>query len=221
MTTLRQTLIDKARRHISDRDPSHDFSHALRVLANAETIAMHEGGDLEVIIPAALFHDLVNHPKNHPRSAFSADESAELAGKILSGLAYPQEKISLVKDAISEHSFSKGAMPTSKESMILQDADRLECTGAIAVMRTFCSGGQMRRRFYNFKDPFCLERDPEGMTYCVDFFHTRLMRVSDMMNTRYAKMVAEERTAFLYAFLEQLRSELHESLRHASQLAAT
>jgi HD superfamily phosphodiesterase len=36
------------------------------VLANAERIAKAEKADLETIVPAALFHDVVNHPKTVP-----------------------------------------------------------------------------------------------------------------------------------------------------------
>ena len=86
--------------------PPHDFSHALRVLNNAEYLSLHEGSDLEVIIPAALFHDLIVYQKNDLRSKQSAKESAEMAQEILSELNYPQEKIVLIKQAIIEYSYS-------------------------------------------------------------------------------------------------------------------
>jgi uncharacterized protein len=40
-----------------DNDLSHDFGHAFRIAGLAERIAKDEGADLEVVIPAALFHD--------------------------------------------------------------------------------------------------------------------------------------------------------------------
>ncbi len=81
--TLRETLIEIARREISDIDTSHDCDHALRVLSNAENIAKEENGDLDIIVPAALFHDLVVYPKNHPLRHKSQEESALKAGGIL------------------------------------------------------------------------------------------------------------------------------------------
>ena len=63
---LKNQLIGVARDRISNADVSHDFGHALRVLSNAERIVKEEGGDLDIIVPAALFHDLVTYPKNHP-----------------------------------------------------------------------------------------------------------------------------------------------------------
>jgi len=206
---LRERLIEEARKVISMNDPSHDWYHALRVLANAEQIAQIEGGDLEVIIPAALFHDAVNYSKDDPRSKFAADESAMVAAKILQSVdCFDKNKIPLVCKAICEHSYGKGITPELLESKIVQDADRLEVTGAIAIMRTFCSSGQMRRIFYNPTDPFCENRTPESLKYAVDLFYGRLLIVNDLMNTSTARELVKVRTHFLKVFLEQLRSEI-------------
>jgi uncharacterized protein len=204
---MRETLIEKARELIDCDDPSHDINHTFRVLKTAEYISKYEDGDLEVIIPAALFHDAVNHPKNDPKSYYSADESAIVARDILSNFpGYNPEKIIKVEQAIIEHSYSKGIKPKSLDSKIVQDADRLEATGAVSIMRTFSSAGQMNLEFYNSKDPFCKQRKPGN--YALDLFYKRLLKVGDMMNTTTAKKLAEKRTKFLYSFLEQLKNEI-------------
>ncbi|MFA6460987.1 MAG: HD domain-containing protein [Candidatus Woesearchaeota archaeon] len=206
---LREKMIEEARRVIKDNDPSHDFDHALRVLGNAEYIAKTEGGDLRIIIPAALFHDVVNYAKDDPKSKYAPEESVIIAREILKKYPeYNDEKIAKVEKAIIEHSYSKGIRPESQESRIVQDADRLEVTGAIAIMRTFCSTGQMRRRFYHSEDPFCEKREPDSHIYALDLFYKRLLKVGEVMNTETAKRLAEKRTNFLYYFLEQLKEEL-------------
>ena len=204
---MRLSLIGKAREIIDCDDPSHDLNHTLRVLNTAEHISKYEGGDLEVIIPAALFHDAINHPKNDPKSNYSADESAIVARDILITFpGYDPEKIVKVEQAIIEHSYNKGIKPQILESMIVQDADRLDATGAVSIMRTFSSAGQMNMEFYNSKDPFCEQRKPGN--YALDLFYKRLLKVGDLMNTKTAKTLAEKRTDFLYSFLEQLRDEI-------------
>ena len=209
MADLRKKLIEEAEKAISDNDPSHDLGHALRVLSNAEYIARFEGGDLEVIIPAALFHDAVNYQKDDPRAKYAPEESARVVREILEKLPdYNKEKIERVEKAIIEHSYSNGIRPESLDSKIVQDADRLEATGAIAIMRTFCSTGQMKRKFYNPEDPFCEEREPNSLFYAVDLFYKRLLKVNDLMNTETAKRLAEKRTRFLYDFLGQLKDEI-------------
>ncbi len=204
---MRQRLIEEAKKRINGEDPSHDFDHAMRVLANAEFIASIEGGDLDIIIPAALFHDVIVYPKDSPKSKDSAKDSAEVAREVLQEV-YQEDKIVRVEEAILEHSFGNGIKPESIESRIVQDADRLEATGALAIMRTFCSTGQMRRKLYNSTDPFCEQREPESLIYAVDLFFKRLLKVKDLMNTGTASKLAETRTEFLYSFLEQFRDEI-------------
>lgn len=207
---LRARLLDEARARVSHEDPSHDIGHLVRVLQMAERLAAREGGDIDIIVPAALFHDLVNYPKNDPRSAHAADESAALAEKFLTQvLEYPHEKIARVREAIVSHSFRKGMTPTSLEAQIVQDADRLEATGAIAIMRTFASTGQMKRQFYHPEDPFCAARAPEPLSYALDLFYDRLLKVEGRMNTKTAKRIARGRTKFLEKFLKQFEKELH------------
>jgi len=207
MKNLRNILIEEAKGIIEDNDPSHDLDHALRVLGNAEYIAKIEGGDLEVIVPAALFHDAVNYSKDDPRAKYAGEESAKVVKKLLEKFPnYSKDKIARVETAIIEHSYSKNIQPESLDSKIVQDADRLEATGAISIMRTFCSTGQMKRKFYHTEDPFCEQREPGN--YAVDLFYKRLLKVKDLMNTETARGLAEKRTRFLYGFLEQLGEEI-------------
>ena len=209
-TKLKNILIEIAKERIPNTDVSHDFEHASRVLSNAERIAKEEKGDLDIIIPAALFHDLIVYPKDHYDTNKSQEESAEAAEKILIALDnFPKEKIGKIKTCILECSFNKGINPQLLESKILQDADGLEATGAISIMRTYSSTGQMQRPFYNSEDPFCKNRKPEiTPKYALDLFYVRLLKVADRMHTKTAKKIAERRTDFLLTFLKELELEL-------------
>jgi len=206
---LKQKLIEIAKQRISNKDPSHDFGHTMRVLDNALLIAKYEGGDLDVIIPAALFHDLVVYPKNCPRSKFEEIESAKIAKYILSEInEFPKDKIPMIINAIKEHRFSKRIKPKELESKIIQDADRLDSVGAISIMRTFCSAGQMGKVFYHENDPFCKNRVPERNKYGLDLFFYRLLKIKETMNTKIGKKIADARTNFLQRFLEQFKEEI-------------
>lgn len=206
---LKQLLIDRARQEIKKDDPSHDFLHAARVSKLAEDIAKEEDADQDIVVAAALFHDVIVYPKNHPDSKNEAEESAEYACKILQSISeFPKDKIDNVMTCIQEHSFSKQIIPKLLEAKILQDADKLEATGAISIMRTFASAGQMKTTFYNEADPFCKNRSPEPFNYAVDLFYARLLKVESLMHTKYAKSLAKKRAGFLRIFLQQLSNEL-------------
>jgi uncharacterized protein len=206
---LRSLLVKIAKERIGSDDPSHDLNHALRVLKTAEEISIIERADLEVVLPAALFHDLVNHPKNDPRALHAPDESADEVVKILSLIPnYPQQKLPLVHEAIRSCSFTKGLKHSFLEAQIVQDADGLEATGAIAIMRTFASAGQMKSAFYHTDDPFCEKRSPESLRFALDLFFNRLLKVKERMYTSAAQEIAVRRTQFLKEFLEEFRLEL-------------
>lgn len=206
---LKQQLVNIAKAKITTEDPSHDFSHALRVLANSEKIAQYENADCDILVPSALFHDIVIYPKNDPRAKNAVIESAEFARNILMEIKeFPQEKIESVVSAITTCSFSKGIKPSFIEAKILQDADGLEATGAISIMRTFSSTGQMNRAFYHLEDPFCSYREPKDLDYAIDLFFSRLLKIRERMHTEYGKKIAARRTLFLHTFLSELKVEL-------------
>lgn len=208
-TELKNQLIKIAKEKISDADVSHDFYHAMRVLSNAERISKEEGGDFDIIIPAALFHDLIVYPKNHPEKFKSQEESADAAEIILNPIdGFPKAKVEKVQTCILECSFSKGIVPSLLESQILQDADGLEATGAISIMRTYSSTGQMKIPFYNIEDPFCKNREPNATKFALDLFYERLLKVAERMHTKTAKKIAERRTEFLITFLKEFELEL-------------
>ncbi len=209
---LKKQLIEKACEKQIKTDPSHDINHVLRVVNLAERIAEQEGADLDIIIPAACFHDIIIYPKDSPQNKNAADESAELTEELLESLDdYPTDKIEKVKTAIRQCSFSKGIEPDLLEARILQDADRLEATGAISIMRTFSSGGQMNQKFYKSEDPFCEKGESIPFASGLDLFYNRLLLVEGMMHTDFAKKIAKRRTDFLRAFLDETRTELEES----------
>jgi len=207
---LRNKLIDIAKRQISPDDICHDFEHARRVLINAEKIAVAENADFDVIIPAALFHDVVIYPKDGLKANLASDESAEKTGKILQKIKeYPEEKIEKVKTAIRQCSYAKGIMPELLEAKILQDADGLEAMGAIAIMRTFSYYGTLKISFFHPDDPFARKRPLDSKKYALDLFYSRLLNQEKRLHTKTAKKLVKGRHNFLLAFLKELEEEMN------------
>lgn len=206
---LKEQLISIAKEKMSKKDPSHDINHVLRVLAMSEKIATTENADFDIIVPSAIFHDVINYPKNHYKRLRSSKESAEFAKRILKNIeSFPKNKIGKVYESINLCSFTKGLKPNFLEGKILQDADSLEATGAMSIMRTFSSAGIMNKTFYDVSDPFCEKRKPDDHKFALDLFFTRLLVVQSRLYTKTAKSIAKKRTRFLKGFLKELKSEL-------------
>ncbi|MBI4149812.1 HD domain-containing protein, partial [Candidatus Woesearchaeota archaeon] len=174
-------------------DPAHDFSHVMRVYSMADHLCKKEGGDPDIVLPAALLHDLYHVPKNHPDRAKASEISAVMAEKLLREIDYTKEKIPHIMDAIRSHSFSRGETPLTKEAMIVQDADRLDAIGAIGIARLWVTGAQFNRALYCAEDPFAEKgRKLDDMKYGLDHFYEKLLKLKDKMNTETAKKIAEE-----------------------------
>lgn len=199
----------RVKRMLDGRDPAHDFHHIMRVYRNAELIGEKEGADMQVLLAAALLHDLVVYPKGSAKSSKSADDSADMAEKILQKYGYEQETIDKIAYCIRTHSYSKRLVPSTLEGKILQDADRLDAIGAIGIARTFSVGGSEGRTFYNPGDPFYkTKREPNDRQWTLDHFQKKLLKLKDSMHTKTARKMAQERTGFMQAFLRQLHKEI-------------
>ena len=201
-------LIKTDIKKIMHNDPAHDFDHIMRVYKNAQQIIKKEKVNETLVLSAVLLHDIASFPKSDKRSKNSSIESAKKAKTILKKYDFTSDEITIVCDAISEHSFSQKKIPKTIEGKILQDADRLDALGAIGIARVFATGGSLRRSFYNLDDPFCKKRIPDDKTWTLDHFFEKLLKLEFLMNTKSGKIEAEKRTEILKDFLKQLKYEI-------------
>ena len=188
-------------------DGSHDIGHFRRVWRHASAIAAEEGGDHEVLVAAAWFHDLVNPPKNSPERSKGSMLSAEAAVPILRGEGFPSAKIADVRHAIIAHSFSAGVTPETREAMIIQDADRLDALGAIGIARTFCVAGQVGVSLFDPDDPLAKERPLDDRAFALDHFEIKLFQIAESLHTKTAQQLARQRVDFMRGFVKQLIAE--------------
>ena len=189
---------------LGKNDPAHDFEHVMRVYRNAERICKNENGNKKLILSAVLLHDIIKI-KNQKDSAL---KSAKLSEKILKENYFLDDEITIISDAIKEHSFSKGKIPSTLEGKILQDADRLDAIGAIGLARVFSFSGSNNRPFYDPKDPFSKNRNLNDNKWAIDHFYEKLLTLEQKMNTKTGKTIAKKRTKTLKDFLKELKNEI-------------
>ena len=201
-------LIKTDIKKIMYNDSAHDFDHIMRVYKNAQQIIKKEKVNETLVLSAVLLHDVVSFPKSDKHSKNSSIESAKKAKTILKKYDFTSDEITIVCDAIYEHSFSQKKIPKTIEGKILQDADRLDALGAIGIARVFATGGSLRRPFYNLDDPFCKKRIPDDQTWTLDHFFEKLLKLEFLMNTKSGKIEAKKRTNILKDFLKQLKHEI-------------
>lgn len=189
-------------------DPGHDLSHVERVIASCRQLGAAEGARLELLLPAAALHDLVNVPKNHPDRPRASELAAERARPLLQAAGYSEPEIAAIGTIIIEHSFSLGRRPSSPESALLQDADRLDALGAIGIMRCISCGAQMGASYYHPTDPFGTARALDDRAYSIDHFFVKLFQLPGLMNTTAGRSEAERRVAYMRGFLDEIAREI-------------
>ncbi len=200
--------IEKFAAQSSGADPAHDLLHVRRVVSWVRRIALAEGADLWVVVPAAWLHDCLSVPKNSPDRVKASWLSAERATQFLREMKFPGQYLSAIHHAIHAHSFSAQVEPKSLEAKVVQDADRLDAIGAIGIARCMMLGGSMGRALYSESDPFCHEREPDDTKYSLDHFPAKLLRLVETFHTKTANAEAQRRDLFLKGYLQQLEHEL-------------
>ncbi len=200
------TLLEWATVELGD-DPGHDAAHALRVALWTIRLG-DESVDPREAIAAALLHDGVNLPKNHPERHLASQLSAELALRLASERGFSQDAAQRISDAVRDHSFSRGATPEHPLGRALQDADRLEALGAIGLFRTISTGTRMGARYFHDDDPWATSRSLDDLRYSIDHFFTKLLKLAPTLLTDAGRAEAARRSAFLEATLVQLGDEL-------------
>lgn len=192
------------------QDSAHDLAHIRRVWANCQLIAKGEAAplDMELLHAAALFHDLVNLPKDAPNRAAASRLSAEAAAPHALQCGLPATKLPALQHAITAHSFSANLAPRTPEAKVLQDADRLDALGAIGLARMLMVSGALNRPLYNRDDPLAEARPPDDSAFALDHFKTKLFTLADTMQTATGRAIARERTAYMQSFLTRLMDEI-------------
>jgi len=211
MKRLVDEVAAAVRKAMKGEGSGHDWWHVWRVWRLAERIGRTEKkADRTVVALGALLHDLGDW-KFH-----GGDEEAapREAGRLLSRLGATKEAILRVQAVCREVSY-KGAgvadRPTSLETRIVQDADRLDAIGAIGIARTFAYGGAKGRSIYDPGEKPVLHRTfaayKKSRGHTINHFHEKLLLLKGRLHTREARRLARDRHAYLVDFLKQFHRE--------------
>lgn len=210
----KRKIIQKTADHIKGKltgeSSGHDWWHVYRVWSTAIHIGKKEKADMFIVELAALLHDIADW-KFHGGDASAGSRAAR---EWLLSLGVDEGSISHVCDIIDGVSY-KGAgvktQMTTKEGMVVQDADRLDAMGAIGIARAFAYGGSANREMYSpgvkaeAHQTFEQYKSSRGTT--VNHFYEKLLLLKDRMNTATGKRIAEKRHRYMEQYLKRFYKE--------------
>jgi uncharacterized protein len=164
--------------------PSHDIHHSLKVACYSSKLLEEYGGNREIIIPAALLHDLGRHKKLSDYEHIK--ESVNQAEEILNRCGYSREEIEDIKRLIELHD-----SPEDHDSKILYDADKLSGFGALGIARVFLHCGEMS----------------ESLEEGIYMLEVKMKKRIENLNFEYSKKIAREKNKIVEIFLEKLKED--------------
>jgi uncharacterized protein len=210
-TQILEETIAFVKETLKGAEGGHDWFHIQRVFKNTLLIAKDENADVLIVSLGALLHDIAD-AKFHggdetigPKMAQEFLTSLQVEKKVIGHVIKIIENISYKSSLDSKKLF------TSKELMVVQDADRLDAIGAMGIARAFNYGGFMNRELYNPEIAPNLQMTKEqykkSTAPTINHFYEKLLLLKDKMNTESGRKLAEKRHQFMLDYLEQFYKE--------------
>jgi uncharacterized protein len=194
----------------TDQEGSHDWFHIDRVRKNALYIQQKEGGDALIVELAALLHDYSDHKYNGGDFDKGFHEVQALLLE-LGGSAALSLQVAEIVRVVSYKGAGVADLETHLEGKIVRDADRLDAIGAIGIARAFSYGGSRQRALYNPDIAPTLHQTKEAYLqdkgHTINHFYEKLLLLQNRMETPTARTMAQERHAYMEAFLAQFMRE--------------
>ncbi|ORI39261.1 HD domain-containing protein [Leuconostoc mesenteroides] len=191
----------------------HSIDHINRVLALANKILAHEKkADAFVVRAAALLHDVYDDKLYDSQEDILAAKN-NMISFLLSIGVHPEmiEEITYIIDNMSWSKLLEGTQDLNINGQIVQDADRFEAIGAIAITRAITYGAVKNRVLY---DPEIQPHLPQNKTdyrnqksTTINHFYEKLLLIQDKLNTDTARKISESRQQFMLSFLAQFKAE--------------
>ncbi|WP_439425524.1 HD domain-containing protein [Oenococcus alcoholitolerans] len=205
-------LIKKYVFNLSKNDKTgHGNQHLKRVAGLAKIILKdYPQADDFLVLAAVYLHDSYDD-KLYQDPAAAKQKTDDFLKKI--GLDGLSKQIFFIIDNMS---WSKQRFGQAKKldinGQIVQDADRLDAIGAIAVIRAFKYGSAHDQADY---DPKIKVRDlknkqeyrNENKQTTINHFYEKLFTIKDLMNTDSAKKIAARRDEFMHSFVKEYIDE--------------
>ena len=154
---------------------------------------------------AALLHDRYDY-----KIVSNVEEAKLEVRDLLVQHGLSEDLIKKILYSIEAVGFRNGKnplQPISIEDKIVQDADRLDAIGAIAIARTFVYSGAHQRPIYTGEPLDVLEKAHDLEDTAIGHFYEKLLTLSDTLHTPEAREIAKGRHEFMKDYLTQFFAE--------------
>lgn len=194
----------------SNFNEGHDFEHIQRVVELAkELLQDYPQADEFLILAACYLHDTYDE-----KLFDDSIKQKESVKEFLKSLELGDDIISQIFSIIDNMSFAAsldGKAPLDLNGQIVQDADRIDSLGPIAVTRALQFGWYHNIPLYNLEEVAQIFTSKEDYrkadSSTITHFKERLFLLKDMLNTKKAQDMCLERDKFIRDFVAAIEAE--------------
>ena len=206
--------------------PGHGWDHIERVYKLADQILKTEPRANKFAVQVAvLLHDIGRLSEERGSGRKHAQNSFFESKKLLKKYQLNLKQEYLILQAVAQHSDSSPA--ETLEGKILQDADKLDCLGAIGIIRSLSHWAVVGKEMFDPKNPFNLKKgqtleqaiqslqvgfqdtiDKRAKKYMIECLLKFNNNFITMMHTKKARKLAKRRHNFLKKFLLEFRRDI-------------
>ena len=221
---IREKVWETARPYYAENDWAHGESHIKRVVRTALELGKQESADPDIIELAGILHDIFESKETHSNiEGFRHEiEGAREAARILKRLGAADNTIQAVCHCIESHRKRTSTEPRTIEAKCLFDADKLDCIGAVGIVRSAFISFDHGQEFYREEkdlDSYTSKNIRSDGTIIDSSKHSSnleyelsLKHVVGRMHTKTGKKLAWERAGFMDEFFERLGREMKGTL---------
>ncbi len=201
-------------------DSAHDKEHIYRVLYAALEIAKEEANvDYDVLITACLLHDIARKEQYDDPSVCHAQVGGEKAFRFLQNHGFGNDFSQKVKHCIQTHRFRNDNPPQSMEAKILFDADKIDVTGAIGIVRTLLYKGTVAEPLYTVaSDGTVSNGEADTAPSFFQEYKRKLEGIYAKFYTVQGEKIAKQRQQAAIDFYESLYDEVRSSYQNGEKL---
>jgi len=212
LTDFQEQLIQEAEQfahaELEHDQTGHDWWHIRRVVQMAKRLARAEKADEFICTVAALLHDVADEKLNISKQA-----GLDKVNDWLSRHDFKDTDQEHIIEIISNLSYNAGKNPPMRtlEGQVVQDADRIDAIGAIAIARAFLYAGVKGHPIHDPQIPprseMTTEQYRQEKSTGINHFHEKLLKLNSLINTESARQIANERHSFMEQYVERFYLE--------------
>ena len=203
-----------SRPYYEDAFPAHDIFHAKRVRDVALQLANQhpDSVDRDVLAAAAWLHDIGRPLERAGEIDDHDDWAADEATPLLAAEGVAADRITAIEHCLRAHSIRMSSPePETVEAQLLFDADKLDATGVIGLVRLACIVGERSGRIgeqYAIIDDAATLTDDAPELPDVGLLREWARERLDALYTDPGRCLGESRWDVMESFFDQFACEI-------------